>query len=131
MISKEIVSLPDFNLMRKLFFLSTPTSLIHFDEDTLMYVQADGNYVVLHFRDSSAKVLTMQLHEFEELLIRKAVSKFSKVGRSLIVNNQYVFSINTTKQEIVISDKVMFSHTLTASKGAVEDLKRNIENKEK
>ena len=96
-----------------------------------MYVQADGNYVVLHFRDSSAKVLTMQLHEFEELLKNNAGNKFSKVGRSLIVNNQYVFSINMTKQEIVISDKVMFSHTLTASKGALEDLKRNIEIREK
>ena len=117
--------------MRKLFLHSTPTSLLHFDEDTLMYVQADGNYVTLHFRDSSTKVLTMQLHEFENLLVRKAVSQFSKVGRSLIVNNQYVFSINTTKQEIVISDKVMFSHTLTASKGAVEDLKKNLENKGK
>lgn len=117
--------------MRKFFSISTPTSLLHFNEDTLMYVQADGNYVTLHFRDSSAKVLTMQLHEFEALLSRKAVSKFSKVGRSLIVNIQYVFSINTTRQELVISDKVMFSHTLTASKDAVENLKRIIENSEK
>lgn len=54
--------------MRKLFFLSTPTILLHFDEDTLMYVQADGNYIILHFRDSTSKVMTMQLHEFEELL---------------------------------------------------------------
>lgn len=113
--------------MRKLFFISTPTSLLHFEEDTLMYVQADGNYVILHFRDSSSKVLTMQLHEFEELLMHKAANKFSKVGRSLIVNNQYVFSINTTKQEMVISDKVMFSHTLNASKEALENLKKNIE----
>ena len=117
--------------MRKLFSLSTPTSLLHFEEDTLMYVQADGNYIILHFRDSSSKVMTMQLHEFEELLMRKATNKFSKVGRSLIVNNQYIFSINTTKQEIVISDKVMFSQTLSASKEALENLKRNIENRER
>jgi DNA-binding LytR/AlgR family response regulator len=96
-----------------------------------MYVQADGNYVTLHFRDSSTKVLTMQLNEFEKLLKRKAVRKFSRVGRSLIVNNQYVFSINLTKQEIVISDKIMFTCNLTASKGALEDLKNNIEKNKK
>ena len=115
--------------MRKLFLHSTPTSLLHFDEDSLMYVQADGNYVTLYFRDSSTKVLTMQLNEFEKLLKRKAANRFSRVGRSLIVNNRYVFFINLTKQEIVISDKMLFTHTLTASKKAVEDLKINIENK--
>lgn len=92
-----------------------------------MYVQADGNYVTLHFRDSSTKVLTMQLHDFENLLVRKTPGKFSKVGRSLIVNIRYVFSINTTKQELVISDKVRFTHTLSPSKKALDEFKTQFE----
>ena len=88
--------------MRNYFLYSTPTSLLHFDAETLMYVQADGNYVTLHFRDSSTKVLTMQLHEFEDLLVRKTPGKFSKVGRSLIVNLKFVFSINIAKGIIIL-----------------------------
>ena len=90
--------------MRNFFQYSTPTSLLHFDADTLMYVQADGNYVTLHFR-----------------------GKFSKVGRSLIVNIKYVFSINTTRQELVISDKMMFTHTLSPSKKALDEFKTQFE----
>jgi len=113
--------------MRNYFLYSTPTSLLHFDAETLMYVQADGNYVTLHFRDSSTKVLTMQLHDFENLLVRKTPGKFSKVGRSLIVNLKFVFSINITRQELVISDKVMFTHTLSPSKKALEEFKTQFE----
>ena len=113
--------------MRNYFLYSTPTSLLHFDADTLMYVQADGNYVTRYFRDSSTKVLTMQLHEFEDLLVRKTPGKFSKVGRSLIVNLKFVFSINITRQELVISDKVMFTHTLSPSKKALEEFKNQFE----
>ncbi len=86
---RNCIFAPVFNPMRKLFFLSTPTNLLHFDEDTLMYVQADGNYIILHFRDSSSKVMTMQLHEFEELLMRKATNKFSKlVFDGLVIDNK-------------------------------------------
>lgn len=109
---------------------STNTELVHIPDDTLVYVEADGNYSTLHMADGSQYVLTLQLGQVEkrlaELLSRND-TRFIRIGKSLIINRQYLSFINYPRQRMILSDCRTFRHELSASKEALKSLKEYIE----
>ena len=59
--------------------------------DEIVYVKADGNYCDLVLINGRSRKMTFQLHHFEDNFKRlKNAEMFIRVGRSLIVNRQYV-----------------------------------------
>lgn len=120
----------------------------------LVYVEADGNYTNFFMRDmrdmldmreknnksdksdeSDAKAeftLTMQLGEVEDIIDKtRGVTNFARVGRSLIVNLDYVRSIDLSKDEFVLSDNLNFREKLGASHIALTSLKAAVEDRVK
>ena len=63
----------------------------------------------------------------EDQLGKEAMT-FIRIGKSLIVNREYIFKINVNKQQLVMSNmEVNQAFTLQASKEALKQLKTLIE----
>ena len=99
----------------------------------LVYVKADGNYSDFKMRDCNNNfTLTMQLGEVHELMDKtRGVDNFVRVGRSLIVNLNYVRSIDLSKDKFVLSDNLGFREELEASHQALLTLKSIVEKRAK
>lgn len=117
----------------------------------LVYVEADGNYTNFFMRDMrdmrdknnksdksdecDAKAeftLTMQLGEVEDIINKtRGVTNFARIGRSLIVNLDYVRIIDLSKGKFVLSDNLHFRKELGASHIALASLKAAVEDRVK
>ena len=58
-------------------------------------------------------------------------NSFIRIGKSLIINRSYIYYINVPKQKLVLSDVTTFSHTVTASREALKQLKELLEKEAK
>jgi DNA-binding LytR/AlgR family response regulator len=56
---------------------------------------------------------------------------FVRIGRGLIINCSYIYCINITKQRLILSDCRGVSHTVTASREALKQLKELLEKEAK
>ena len=109
------------------FRIKTSTLLMRVAVDEIVYVKADGNYCDLVLINGRSRKLTFQLHHFEENFQRlQCADMFVRVGRSLIVNRQYVQIIDLIDQTIVFGGKHL-QRILTADdlkpRAAVEAIK--------
>lgn len=72
--------------------------------------------------------MTFQLHYFVEALSQLKEKMFVRVGKSLIVNKNFVYSINITSQDLKLMDHRMNKNfKLKASKEALKELKNVLE----
>lgn len=97
--------------------------------DAVVYVTADGNYSAINLADGGRFVLTLQLGHIERRIAQMLESndnRFIRIGKSLIVNRDFIAFINPTRQRLVLSDCRTFRHEVTASKEALKALKELI-----
>ena len=113
--------------MRKSGYLLFPyaNELLRIQTDALLYVKAAGNYTLLRTIDGKERELVLQLGQIEQMTseVKSASRKFIRIGRSLIVNRDFITYINISKQKIELSDNRSFSYNVTASKEALRKLK--------
>ena len=83
--------------------ISTSTELVRVATDEIVYVRADGNYSDLMLTNGKSRKMTFQLHFFDEVFQQLQNNMFVRVGRSLIVNKRYIFVINLTEQQLILS----------------------------
>ena len=116
--------------MKKELIISTSIDLVRIAPEKIVYIAADGNYSTLVQADNESRVLSYQLGQIEKLMSTQLGSDgniFIRIGKSLIINRSYIYYINIPKQRLVMSDVASFSHTLTASKEALKQLKELLE----
>ena len=112
--------------MPKYLTFNTSSELLRIPTDSLVFVRADGNYSDIVVADQHAYTLTMQLGEIENVIQKADVdgtSSFMRIGRSLIVNVDFITHVNLSKQRIVLSDCRNFYYELSASKESLRKLK--------
>ena len=110
--------------------ISTSTELLRVSVRHVLYIKADGNYSQLFLSGGEVRLLSFQLGQIEKMIadqISDASSHFVRIGRGLIINLNYVYLINLTKLQLVLSDSHQGLHTLTASREALDSLKKLIE----
>ena len=91
------------------FKIKTTTLLMRVAVDEIVYVKADGNYCDLVLINGQSHKMTFQLHHFEEnFKLLNHADMFIRVGRSLIVNRQYVRVIDLIDQTITFGGKHLF-----------------------
>lgn len=115
--------------MSRLVF-ATSTEVLRVPADAVVYVTADGNYSALTTADGEDYVLTMQLGQIERRLVEVLNSednRFIRIGKSLIVNRDYITFINPTRQKLLLSDCRTFRREVSASKDALRALKDYVE----
>ena len=83
--------------------ISTSTELVRVATDEIVYVRADGNYSDLVLTNGKSRKMTFQLHFFDEVFQQLHKNMFVRVGRSLIVNKRYIYVINLTEQQLILS----------------------------
>ena len=104
--------------------ITTPTGLYRIPTEFIAYIQASGNYSNLHLVNGEEVTLTFQLHHFEDAIGKLRKKSLVRIGRSLIVNKNYVLSININSQELRLMDyKLGNSFKLKVSKDALRELK--------
>ncbi|MBR1461966.1 MAG: LytTR family transcriptional regulator DNA-binding domain-containing protein [Prevotella sp.] len=89
------------------FRIFTSTEMVRVATDEIAYVLADGNYSDLVLINGNRRKLTFQLHHFDDWFKLLRRNPFVRVGRSLIVNKDYIHVINLTNQELLFTGKGM------------------------
>ena len=110
--------------------ISRGTELLRVLADRLIYIEADGNYSHVVTQDGRRAMVSFQLGQIEDLIDQQlgdAGSRFSRVGRGLIINMDYIYSIDISKQSVVLSDCLRFRHELTASREVLIKLKAYVD----
>ncbi|MBD5277931.1 MAG: LytTR family transcriptional regulator [Bacteroides sp.] len=116
-------------MKRHLVFTSS-TELLRVPPDFVVYVMADGNYSVIVMADGEKHVVTLQLGQIERqiaAMLDVADNRFIRIGKSLIVNRDFIAVINPQKQKMVLSDSRSFRHEVMASKEALKAMKDLLE----
>lgn len=108
--------------------ISTSVGLFRVPTEDIAYIEASGNYCDMHLFNGEAVTMTFQLHYFVEALSQLRQNFFVRVGKSLIVNKNFVYGINITSQELKLMDHRMNqTFRLKASKEALKELKTILE----
>lgn len=108
--------------------ISTSTELVRVKTDDIVFVHADGNYSEILLYNGKQHTMTFQLHFFNESFQRLKNNFFVRVGRSLIVNRNYIYLINITEQKMILTGgKLNGEYEVKASKEALKELKAQLE----
>ena len=108
--------------------ISTSVGLFRVPTEDIAYIEASGNYCDVHLFNGEAVTMTFQLHYFVEALSQLRQNFFVRVGKSLIVNKNFVYGINITSQDLKLMDHRMNqTFRLKASKEALKELKTILE----
>lgn len=111
--------------------ITTSNELIRVYPERIVYISSDGNYSVMVLHDKTEHLFSFNLSHFQQILeeqMKAEASVFIRIGKSLIINQMYIYKINIGKQTLVMADmKLAHSFTLSASKEALKQLKCLIE----
>lgn len=113
-----------------LLYFSTSSELLRLPAGNLVYIKADGNYSCITVADGEEYVLTMQLGQIErriQEMVDERDPRFIRLGKSLIINTDFITLINPVRQRMVLSDGRTFRYETSASREALKALKDLIE----
>ena len=116
--------------MPKYITISTKTELLRVPSERLMYVTSDGNYSYIYTQDGLSRLVSLQLGQIEDLILKQLGEEetpFVRLGKSLIVNRDFVFFIDISRQKIIVSDWKGNNTTLSASRQALVSFKSVLE----
>lgn len=121
---------PKIISMQTHLVISTSVDLLRVRAEHIFYIQSDGNYSNLFMVGGEIRLLTYQLGQVEKMIeeqLPELGHYFVRIGRNLIINLDYVYYINVSKQQLVLADNPQNRITLSASKEALKALKELIE----
>lgn len=113
----------------RIVFFNSRDELLRVDLNAIVYFEADGNYTKFVSVNGLTSLVFISLGSLEQLLalrLKDVPGKFARIGKSYIVNLDFIYRINTLKQELVLSDQRFFSKSLSLSKLALKNLKEII-----
>jgi DNA-binding LytR/AlgR family response regulator len=108
--------------------ISTSLELVMVPTEDIAFIKASGNYSDIYLFNGKVMTMTFQLHFFVEALARLKEKKFVRVGKSLLVNKDFIYSININSQDLLLMDhRLTTDFKLRASKDALKELKTILE----
>ena len=116
--------------MNQVIVISKGTELLRIPADRLVYISADGNYSNVVTQDSRTAMVSFQLGQIEDMIgnqLGDAGNNFIRLGRGLIINQDFVYSIDVAKQQLILSDCHGCYHELSASREVLTKLKAYID----
>lgn len=114
--------------------ISKGNELLRVPYDCLMYVSSDGNYSIVVTVDGKSRLVSYQLGQIEDAINDQLGDDgmiFLRLGRSLIINTEFIHFIDVGRQQLILSDCKGSFHELTASKEVLAKLKAYVESLEK
>ncbi len=116
--------------MNQVIVISKGTELLRIPAERLVYVSADGNYANVVTQDNRKQLVSFQLGQIEDLIgeqLGDSGGNFIRLGRGFIINTDFVYLVDTAKQELILSDCNGCYHKLSASKEVLTKLKNYID----
>ena len=103
--------------------------LIYIYIANIVYFEGDGNYTYIVTANKMKSCLSINLSHTEEALasqLGEDAKCFMRVGKRFIVNMQYIYKVDLTKQTLILSDALTFVYQLPVSKEALKSVKELI-----
>ena len=116
--------------MSRFITISKGTEFLRIPQDKLVYISSDGNYSNVVTADNRQRLVAFQLGQIEDMIgeqMGDQGSNFLRIGRKLIINTDYLYSIDITTQQLILSDCAGCYHELSASREVLIKLKAYIE----
>lgn len=110
--------------------ISKGTEFLRIPQEKLVYISSEGNYSNIVTVDNRQRLVSFQLGQLEGIIgdqLGEKGSHFLRIGRSLIINIDYIYLIDISKQQIVLSDCSGCYHELSASREVLTKLKSYME----
>ncbi|MDR1737818.1 MAG: LytTR family transcriptional regulator [Candidatus Symbiothrix sp.] len=111
--------------------MSNSDELVRVTPDRIVYITADGNYSTLMLTGEKQHVFSINLGEIQKRLenqLKAESQQFIRIGKSLIINCNYIYSIHIGKQRLILADRQFQHHyELSASRDALRELKSVVE----
>lgn len=98
--------------------IKTSKELHRFRIDDIVYIKADGNYSHLHLISGKEWTLTLQLGKLVDYLQKMDSKMFVLVGRSLLVNKDYVSYVSPVDRKLLLTDNRQWTIELNAKNDA-------------
>ena len=120
--------------MPRFVSISTNTDLLRFPSDVLMYIEADGNYSILYTKDGKRRQVPFQLGQLEHMIevqLGYDESPFMRAGKSLIVNMDFIYELDLTDLNLILSDWCGNLFKFKVSRKALGNIKSILENTER
>ena len=111
--------------------ITTNSEIIRIPTDEIIFIKGDGNYSDIFLANGKKENVISQLHDLMDKLTTLNYNPFYRVGKSLIINRDYVFKVNPGLQRIILSNSLLEKDILIkASKDALKNLKEKLETEE-
>ena len=111
--------------------ITTNSEIIRIPTDEIIFIKGDGNYSDIFLANGKKENVISQLHDLMDKLTALNYSPFYRVGKSLIINRDYIFKVNPELQRIILSNSRLEKDILIkASKDALKNLKEKLETEE-
>lgn len=110
--------------------ISKGTEFLRVPQDKLVYISSEGNYSNVVTVDNRLRLVTFQLGQLEGMIgeqLGEKGSHFLRIGCSLIINIDYIYLIDVSKQQLVLSNCSGCYHELSASREVLIKLKAYVE----
>jgi DNA-binding LytR/AlgR family response regulator len=112
--------------MSPVIVISRGTELLRVPSVRLVYISADGNYSNIVTQDNRSMMVSYQLGQIEDMIgnqLGESGNNFIRLGRGLIINSDFIYSIDVAKQRLILSDCLNCYHELSASREVLIKLK--------
>lgn len=106
--------------------LNSRDELLRIDISNIVYFEADGNYTNVYLCNKLKGTVCMNLSRMQQALtaqLKDKATRFARIGKSYIINLNYVYSIQILKQRLVLSDQSTFAFQISISKDALKALR--------
>ena len=111
--------------------VSNNTILVRVLDTGIVYISSDGSYTTMKLINGEEYTFSFNLSAFEKIIeqqLKDHASIFIRVGRSLVINSNFIYVININKQELTLADtKTSAKFILHVSKEALKVLKSLVE----
>ena len=120
--------------MKPQLIISNTAELVRLHSEDILSIEADGNYSNLYIVGEEERMVLGQLGHLERMIgeqLGEEASAFIRVGRSLIINRNYIYYINPSRQVLIMRDPNGRKHEIKkASHESLKSLKEFIEHEE-
>lgn len=108
--------------------ITTSSEIIRISTNEIVFIKGDGNYSDIHLCNGKKENVICQLHNLMDKLSNLQDSPFYRVGKSFIVNKNYIFKVNPGLQKLLLSNNMLEKEIqLKISKEALKSLKEQLE----
>jgi len=117
--------------MSKYLVLTNNNEIVRVTPERIVCILSEGNYSTMTLVNKDEHVFSFNLATFERIIEQQLgtdAQTFIRLGKSLIINGRYIYYVNVSKQQIVLSDgSFPDKFSFSASKEALKALKTVLE----